>query len=124
MLSDGAVKQIFGVFDGGQLIGATAVRVENDDPAAVRFWGSWLEKSWRGHGLTEKMYQARFEWVRQRPHIRRIVVAVRESNLPSKRAIERNGFTFVKATPHTWSDGVTENDCFYEMLLGTICPPG
>jgi RimJ/RimL family protein N-acetyltransferase len=117
MLADNASRQIFGLFDGDKLVGATAVRAEQDDPSAVRFWGSWLEKSWRGLGLTEMFYQARFDWVRQRPHIRRIVISVRASNHPSRRAIERHGFTLVKEVPHKWSDGVTEADCVYEMLL-------
>lgn len=112
-------RQVFGVFDDKKIIGMTAVRIDSEDPtgATARFWGSWLEQSYRGMGISADLYAARFEWVKQRSFIKKIVISHRKSNLSSRKAIERNGFQFTHASDYTWKDGVTEEDCFYEFLL-------
>lgn len=112
-------RQVFGVFHEEKIIGMTAVRIDSEDPsgATARFWGSWLDKEWRGRGISADLYAARFDWVRQRPYIKKIVMSHRESNQPSRKAIERHGFRFTHAVDHVWKDGATEKDCFYELLL-------
>ncbi len=112
-------RQIFGVFHHGTIIGMTAVRIEPDKPDTAWFWGSWLDKDWRGMGLTKKLFATRFEWLAGRHAIKRVVMAHRLSNLSSKHAIVGHGFHFTHSIDHTWPDGETEPNCFYELKLDT-----
>lgn len=110
---------IFGVFHQDDVIGmaGTSVKRENlTDPVTV-FWGLWLEKPWRGQGLSAPIYQALIGWVRQRPTLKRAVVSYREGNEASMKAVQKQGFTFTHTAPRTWHDGLTEPEYFYELNI-------
>ncbi|MDE1153029.1 MAG: GNAT family protein [Micavibrio sp.] len=116
---ENANQGIFGVFHYGDIIGMTGVAVAKDDPSGTTaiLWGSWLEKLWRGKGISEKMYQARIGWALAHPAIKRINVAHRQSNIASKQANQKHGFVFTHLAHHTWPDGTDEPEVFYTLLL-------
>ncbi len=110
---------IFGVFHQDALIGMTGVAVKRDDPArsTAMLWGSWLEKEWRGKGISKKMYEARLAWARQHPSIKRVVVSHRESNVASKKANQKYGFLLTHSEDRVWADGTTEPEPCYELRI-------
>jgi len=118
-LSDPDTVGIFGVFDQADLIGMTGIAVLRDDPsrAAAKLWGSWLVPAARGRGFSVPMYQARLDWARRHPTVRRIIVSHRQSNTASMRANQKHGFVRTHAEDHLWPDGVSEPHVFYELRL-------
>jgi len=112
-----ATRGVFGVFHYGDIIGMTGVATSKDDPAAAVLWGSWLEKSWRGKGISERMYKARLDWARAQPQFKRIIVAHRQSNTASKMANQKHGFVFTHLEHHVWPDGTEEPELHYTLPL-------
>ncbi len=112
---------IFMLFSGETPIGMTGVSVWREDSTGKTaiFWGSWLDRGFRRQGLSELMYRARLEWVKTRPLIERIIVSYRASNVASKYANQKHGFVFTRTHEKTWTDGVTEDEVYYELKLKT-----
>jgi RimJ/RimL family protein N-acetyltransferase len=110
---------IFGVYHYGDLIGMTgaALLADADGGKTVKLWGSWLEPSWRGKGVSEKMYEARLNWARAQPDVRRVIVSHRESNIASKKANQKHGFIPTHQDDRDWPDGAIEPEVFYELVL-------
>jgi RimJ/RimL family protein N-acetyltransferase len=110
---------IFMLFENETPIGMTGVSVYRDDPAGktALFWGSWLEPDFRAKGLSSLMYQARIDWAKRHPKVERIIVSHRASNLASKYANQKHGFTFTGTHEKVWTDGVTEDEVCYELYL-------
>jgi len=103
----GPNHQVFGLFDGAQLIGITGVfggRDESSDDAAFLV-------------MSFMLYQACLDWIRVRGKFKRAVAAMRASNEASQRACRRLGFTYIGREPRTWPDGITEDELIYELQL-------
>lgn len=107
----------FGVFDDGKVVGMTGVYISPEDPATAGFVADWLEKDWRGKGISALMYEARISWAQAQPGIRRMTIAFRESNLRASKAGQKYGFVFTHAEDHAWPDGQTEPKHYYELRL-------
>jgi len=110
---------VFGLFDGEQLIGISAVYTDRDDPtgATAGLGMSYVLPAYRRRGLVSRLYEARLDWVRARPRFARAAVGHRSSNDASRRAIERFGFVHTHDIPHRWPDGSEEDDVCYELRL-------
>lgn len=114
-----AHRVVFGVFIHDKLVGMTGIVVDKEDPtgATAKLWGSWLEPAWRGKGIARKMYEARINWARAQPGIRRVIVSHRKSNLVSKRANQHWGFKFTHAAERVWPGNQKETEFFYELSV-------
>ncbi|MBI1214421.1 MAG: GNAT family N-acetyltransferase [Alphaproteobacteria bacterium] len=121
-----AGRVVFAVLHYGDVIGLTAVSLLREDETGrtAKLWGSWLEPEWRGKGVSEKMYEARLNWARAQEGVRRVVVSHRESNVASKKANQKHGFTFTHAEGFFWPDGKEEPEVFYELWLEEPGAPG
>ncbi len=119
----GTDRQVFGAFDGDALVGITGVIPDRDDPsgATAMLVMSYLLPEYRGRGLSAQFYDARLEWLRERPQFTRVVVSHRRSNEASRRANRRYGFQLVETVSTTWPDGGVEDLLNYELPL---IPPG
>lgn len=111
---------VFGVFRGGRIVGMTGVIISSDDPTCAVLWGSWLDPSVRGEGLSRPMYEARIAWARSQPGVTRILVSHRRSNTASMRANRRYGFERTSVAERVWPDGTTEDEVCYELRLGGV----
>lgn len=118
-VSDPETVGIFGVFKGDELIGMTGIVLLRDDPTRqnAKLWGSWIDPAARGQGVSVLMYQARLDWARRHPTVRRIIVSHRQSNLASMRANQKHGFQKTHTEDHVWPDGVSEPQVFYELRI-------
>ena len=112
---------IFMIFADETPIGITGVGVDRTDLTrkTAIFWGSWLDPEIRRRGISDLMYKTRIEWAKNRPGVERIIVAHRASNDASKYANRQHGFVFTHTHEITWSDGVTEDEVWYELKLKT-----
>jgi RimJ/RimL family protein N-acetyltransferase len=110
---------IFMIFDDETPIGMTGVSVFRDDPTrrTAIFWGSWLAPAYRQKDLSGMMYAVRLEWAKAHPHIDRIIVSHRASNLASKYANQKHGFVFTRTHEKIWTDGKLEDEVCYELKL-------
>ena len=117
MLADPKMA-IFGLYDGEALAGLTAIYIADEDPSGrtAGFAMSYIRPAWRGRGHAATLHKARLDWARAN-RMTRVIVSHRASNEPSRRAIERSGFTRTGATPYRWPDGVEEDNVEYEMRL-------
>jgi GNAT superfamily N-acetyltransferase len=111
--------QIFGMFDGGVMIGITAAFTWRGDPTGktALLAMSYILPLYRGRGLSRLLYEARLRWIRRRPKFEKVIVSHRASNETSRRANQRHGFVRMKAEPHKWRDDVTEDEIFYELEI-------
>ena len=118
MLTDPKMA-IFGLYDGGTLAGLTAIYIADEDPGGLTagFAMSYIRPAWRGQGHAATFHKSRLDWARANG-MTRIIVSHRASNEPSRKAIERSGFTRIGARAHVWPDGVEEDDVQYELMLG------
>ncbi len=110
---------IFILYENTTPLGMTGINVDRDDPTkkTAILWGSWLEPHARGKGLSKIMYRERIAWAKKHPTIERIVVSHRASNLRSKRAAQKHGFLFTHTVNKVWTDGIHDENMFYELHL-------
>ena len=110
---------IFLLCAGDTPIGMTCVSIDRHDATkkTALLWGSWLAPPFRGKGLSELMYQTRINWAKRQPTVEKIIVSHRASNLSSKRANQKHGFTTTHKIEETWTDGATEDEIFYELKI-------
>ena len=115
----GQTHQVFGLFDDDTLIGITGVFSwwEDTSGETAIFVMSFILPSHRGRHLSRMFYEARIQWVREHRRFKRIIVSHRESNEVSKFANQRHGFLQTHRLPHTWPDGTTEDEIFYELTI-------
>ena len=116
---DGKGKCIFGLFDGDRIIGIAAVftsRVDPDGQSGVLAM-DYVDPRYRGRGLSRLLYGARIDWAKQHPPLRRLVIAHREGNEPSRRANQFFGFKFVGKKDMDWPDGTKAPEYLYELDL-------
>ena len=110
-------QQIFGLFDHDKLVGIAGVFTAKDDAATAHLVMDFLMPEYRGRKLWRRMYEARLDWVRSQTTFRRAIVAARESNAPSLAAMSGAGFHQTHRETHTWPDGATEDEIWYELRL-------
>ena len=110
---------IFLLYDKDMPIGMTAVSVDRDDPTGktALLWGSWLAPEFRRKGFSELMYRTRIHWAKQQPTVERIIVSHRASNVSSKYANQKHGFVYTHKIVKVWTDGMTEEEIFYELKI-------
>lgn len=110
---------LFGLFHNGQIIGLTSIHRENDDPKSYRAWmgSSYIKPEFRGHHLSELLFDTRIEWARKQGNIIALVVAHREENLVSKKAIQHYGFKFIGSRTKTYLDGQQAKSLVYERTI-------
>ncbi len=115
----GPDHQVFGLFDGEQIIGITAAFTWREDPSGqtALLAMSFIRPEYRGRGLSRLLYEARLDWIRARPQFKRVVVFHRESNGASRRANQRHGFRRTGRRSHVWPDGTAEDEIFYELRI-------
>jgi RimJ/RimL family protein N-acetyltransferase len=118
-LVSGPANQIFGLFDGECLIGITGAFTWPDDRSGetATLVMSYIVPAHRGRGLSRLLYAAALDWTRAHPRFKRVIVAMRASNVASRRACERHGFAPVGTGPRTWPDGAREDEIIYELRL-------
>jgi RimJ/RimL family protein N-acetyltransferase len=111
--------QLFGLFEGAELVGISGVFTDRDDPTetTASLGMSYLLPAYRRRGFGSRLYQARLAWAAARPKFMRAAVGHRRSNEASRRAIARFGFRWTRNEPHVWPDGETEDDVCYELPL-------
>jgi RimJ/RimL family protein N-acetyltransferase len=116
----GPGHQVFGLFDGEEMIGITAALTWRDDPSgkSAVLAMSFIQPEYRGRGLSKLLYEARLDWIRARRQFKRVVVSHRESNEASRRANQRHGFGPTGRKSKVWPDGTTEDEVLYELRLG------
>jgi len=115
----GGNKCVFGLCTEQKIIGVTGVFTWKDDPdqATGIVATVYISPAYRGLKLSDMLHRACIVWAMGYRPWRRIVASHRADNLDSGRAIERQGFTFSHRKPHTWSDGVTSDEVWYELDL-------
>jgi RimJ/RimL family protein N-acetyltransferase len=111
--------QVFGLFDGAQLIGITAVFESDQHPAhdTAIFAMSFILPPYRARDLSRLLYEARLAWVRAQSRFTRVLVSARASNVASQRANQRHGFVETGRAPRLWPDGATEDEVSYRLDL-------
>ena len=110
---------LFGLFHQGQIIGLTSIHRENDDPKSYRAWlgSSYIKPDYRGLHLSELLFETRIEWAKNQGNIIALVVAHREDNEVSKKAIQHYGFKLVDSRTKTYVDGTPATSLVYERPL-------
>lgn len=88
---------------GGLVIGECATKGGPDPDGAVEI-GYGLAAPWRGRGYGRELVAGLSAWLLDRSGVACVVVAeARADNLPSRRALERAGFTLERVEPpHVW----------------------
>ena len=117
---DSAKTAIFMIFENQTPVGMTCISLDRDDPTnrTALLWGSWLEPLIRGKGLSELMYEARINWAKVHPTIEKIIVSHRASNLSSKYANQKHGFSPTGVvTERVWPDGIREKEFHYQLTI-------
>jgi RimJ/RimL family protein N-acetyltransferase len=111
--------QIFGLFDGNELIGITAAFTWRGDKSGktALLAMSYIAPEHRGRGLSRRLYDARLNWIAEQPQFRKVIVGHRASNEASRRANQRYGFVQTGRTANTWPDGGVEDEIVYELVL-------
>ncbi len=110
--------KIFGLFAGLKLIGITGVfRNKHDASGNSAILGmSYIERAYRGRGLSALLYEARLDWARAAGY-ERVIVSHRDGNEASKRANAAFGFKWYESEEITYGNGDRALDHRYELAL-------
>jgi RimJ/RimL family protein N-acetyltransferase len=84
--------------ESGQVVGDAGWK-GGPDPSGVAEIGYGLAAPFRGRGLGTELVGVLTEWVLAQPGVTAVVAEVLPGNLPSRRALERNGFAADAADP-------------------------
>lgn len=114
-LKDG---KVFGLFAGLRLIGLTGVYRNKHDGSgkSVMLGMSYIERAYRGRGLSAMLYEARLAWAKANGY-ERACVSHRDGNEASRRANAAFGFKWVATEETTYGDGTKALDHRYELRL-------
>ncbi len=113
-------KCMFGLFHEMRLIGITGIFILRDDATTAKLGASFIHEDYRGQGLARMLYAARLNWAKNQPGLKRVIVSHRAGNDISRRANQAWGFVRTKRQPHTWPDGITEDEINYELAIETL----
>lgn len=110
--------KIFGLFAGLRLIGLTGVYRNKYDGSgkSVMLGMSYIERAYRGRGLSALLYEARLDWARANGY-ERACVSHRDGNEASRKANAAFGFTWYATEETTYGDGTKALDHRYELRL-------
>ncbi len=110
---------IYLIYENETPIGMTGVSINWNDPTekTALLWGSWLAPHARGKGLSVLMYQARIKWAKEHLTVEKIIVSRRAPNVASEYANQKHGFVLTHKTEKIWTDGITEDEIFYELKI-------
>jgi RimJ/RimL family protein N-acetyltransferase len=86
------------LIDTGQVIGDAGWKGGPDESGVAEI-GYGLAAPSRGHGLGSELVGLIADWAAAQAGVRRVVAEVHVSNLPSQRALERNGFNLAQTQP-------------------------
>lgn len=112
---------LFGVFDGEDMVGITALSAYHDSPEDTVVLGfDYIMPTHRGRGLGHMFYNARMEWIKHRPSIRRALVNHRKGNSASEALIKKHGFQKYEEAPFTYGDGTEGISMRYELWMDRI----
>lgn len=106
----------FGLYDGTDLIGLTAVVIDPEQPQTGLLVQDYIRASHRGRGLTRLFYQHRIAWARERG-LRQVMVGYREDNAASLAGGLRAGFRPSHRQSQTWPDGTIADCCYYRLEI-------
>ncbi len=110
---------IFALFDAERVIGVTGITKDRDDPSGktALLVMSYINKAYRGKGLSKLFYEARIGWAKEQKKFDVITVGHREGNLASERANQAFGFELISKDDISWPDGSTAAFVKYELRL-------
>lgn len=101
---------------GEEVVGITGIITNRDDTSQAILIASYIREEHRRKGGSEFLYRARIDWAREKG-FSEIIVSHRASNISSKMANQKHGFVYSHSKPHTWNDGITEDNVFYTLPL-------
>ena len=101
---------------GQEDVGLTGILTSRENPTHAILIASYIRQEHRRKGGSDFLYEARLEWARKNG-FEAVIVSHRSSNEASRRANQRHGFEYTHSEPHTWNDGVVEDEVFYRLLL-------
>lgn len=107
---------IWGLYANDELIGITGIIQNAENPAEGYMTQSYIRRAHRGKHLSRLLYGARIAWAKEHG-ISRLVISHKASNISSKAANQRFGFTYTHSENRTWPDGTTEDNLYYELIL-------
>jgi [ribosomal protein S5]-alanine N-acetyltransferase len=101
MSADGAVDDrqtgfLAVLADGGQVVGEAGWKGGPDATGAAEI-GYGLAEPYRGRGLGTELVGLVADWAADQPGVRQVTAQVLAGNMPSRRALQANGFVLVGA---------------------------
>ncbi|RYZ52368.1 MAG: GNAT family N-acetyltransferase [Sphingobacteriales bacterium] len=109
-------RACFGLYHLDELIGITAILIEDADARQAYLTQSYIRESHRKRGLSRLLYQARINWAKEQG-VRKLIIGHRKSNEISRRANQRFGFIYTHCEPRDWPDGTSEPFLYYFLEL-------
>lgn len=109
-------RAIFALYHLDKLIGLTGVVLNRNNSSEAILISSFIQKLYRGMGLSKLFFQARIDWARQK-NCSVIVVSHRIGNEASKAANQRFGFSYTHSEETIWPDGTKADELMYELRL-------
>ena len=97
----GSHNVMFGLWDKDKMIGQTGIFFEEQDGQSVAMLqGSEIAKEYRGFGLSQTLYEARMNHLKEIGYRGKVITSIRPDNEYSLRAAKKNGFKETGQTVH------------------------
>lgn len=109
-------RALFGLYDDTTLVGLTGITLKKENVTNAVLVSSYIREAYRGRGLSQLFFRARFHWAREK-HCRLLLVSHRAGNAASAAAIQAAGFRYSHAEAATWPDGGSEDALYYSLEL-------
>jgi GNAT superfamily N-acetyltransferase len=109
-------RAIFILINGDNVIGLTGIVRSKENLEDAVLIASYIQKQYRGKGLSKILYEARIDWAR-RNSFSGVIVSHRQSNIASKMANQKFNFQYTGSADKVWIDGKSEKQLFYRLSL-------
>lgn len=95
---------VFILYHGDNPIGLTGAFPDHHSPLdTINFGMSFIRPEYRGRGLSRLFYEARLNWAREQPGIKKITTAHRDGNDASKATMLKHGFKLLDKEEKTFA---------------------
>ncbi|MCW3126305.1 MAG: family N-acetyltransferase [Bacteroidetes bacterium] len=106
----------WGLYDGEECVGLTAIAQAYADPTAGYLIASYIRSDYRRKGLSALYYRTRIDWAKAWGY-KYLLISHRNDNDASKAANQKFGFQYTHSESATWPDGSIGDKVYYRLDL-------
>ena len=99
----------------GKAIGLTGVYMPDSETGHMV--STYINSNYKGMGLSSLLYEARIDWAKKHPTLKKLILGQRHSNDVIRKVHQKFGFKLVGSKEIMFGDGTKDKTEEYELLF-------